>query len=31
MILLLLPLALVCIQSFNDVPQATVAGFRGSR
>jgi putative spermidine/putrescine transport system permease protein len=26
--LLLLPLALVCIQSFNDVPQATVAGFR---
>lgn len=26
--LLLLPLILVCIQSFNDVPQATVAGFR---
>ncbi|KAA2235679.1 ABC transporter permease subunit [Salinarimonas soli] len=26
--LLLLPLVLVCIQSFNDVPQATVAGFR---
>ncbi len=26
--LLLLPLALVCVQSFNDVPQATVAGFR---
>lgn len=29
LLLLLLPLALVCIQSFNDVPQATVAGFRG--
>lgn len=28
LLLLLLPLALVCIQSFNDVPQATVAGFR---
>lgn len=28
LVLLLLPLALVCIQSFNDVPQATVAGFR---
>ncbi|MCX7325863.1 MAG: ABC transporter permease subunit [Hyphomicrobiales bacterium] len=27
-VLLLLPLALVCIQSFNDVPQATVAAFR---
>lgn len=27
-VLLLLPLALVCVQSFNDVPQATVAGFR---
>ncbi|MCO6382679.1 ABC transporter permease subunit [Oceanicola sp. 502str15] len=27
--LLLLPLALVCIQSFNDVPLATAAGFRG--
>jgi putative spermidine/putrescine transport system permease protein len=27
--LLLLPLFLVCIQSFNDVPQATAAGFRG--
>src|SRR5262249_5648750 len=26
--LLLLPLVLVCIQGFNDVPQATVAGFR---
>ena len=26
--LLLLPLVLVCVQSFNDVPQATVAGFR---
>jgi putative spermidine/putrescine transport system permease protein len=26
--LLLLPLALVCIQGFNDVPQASVAGFR---
>lgn len=29
LLLLLLPLVLVCIQSFNDVPQATVAGFRG--
>jgi putative spermidine/putrescine transport system permease protein len=29
MLLLLLPLALVCIQSFNDVPQATAAGFKG--
>ncbi|WP_342364024.1 ABC transporter permease subunit [Terrarubrum flagellatum] len=28
LVLLLLPLVLVCIQSFNDVPQATVAGFR---
>ena len=28
LLLLLLPLVLVCIQSFNDVPQATVAGFR---
>ncbi len=27
--LLLLPLLLVCIQSFNDVPQATASGFRG--
>jgi putative spermidine/putrescine transport system permease protein len=27
-LLLLLPLVLVCVQSFNDVPQATVAGFR---
>jgi putative spermidine/putrescine transport system permease protein len=27
--LLLLPLVLVCVQSFNDVPQATAAGFRG--
>ncbi|HEX3485573.1 MAG TPA: ABC transporter permease subunit [Micropepsaceae bacterium] len=27
-VLLLLPLALVFIQSFNDVPQATMAGFR---
>jgi len=27
--LLLLPLVLVLIQSFNDVPQATAAGFRG--
>ena len=27
--LLLLPLALVFIQSFNNVPQATMAGFRG--
>ncbi|MDO6585156.1 ABC transporter permease subunit [Salipiger sp. 1_MG-2023] len=27
--LLLLPLALVCIQSFNDVPLATAAGFKG--
>lgn len=27
--LLLLPLALVLVQSFNDVPQATMAGFRG--
>jgi len=26
--LLLLPLVLVCIQGFNDVPQATAAGFR---
>jgi putative spermidine/putrescine transport system permease protein len=26
--LLLLPLALVCVQSFNDVPQATVGAFR---
>ena len=26
--LLLLPLVLVCIQGFNDVPQATVTGFR---
>jgi putative spermidine/putrescine transport system permease protein len=29
LLILLLPLVLVCIQSFNDVPQATVAGFRG--
>ena len=29
MILLLLPLALVFVQSFNDVPQATMAGFKG--
>lgn len=29
LLLLLLPLVLVCIQSFNDVPQATAAGFRG--
>lgn len=29
LILLLLPLVLVCIQSFNDVPQATAAGFKG--
>src|SRR5262249_28808762 len=28
LILLLLPLALVFVQSFNDVPQATMAGFR---
>ncbi len=28
LLLLLLPLVLVSIQSFNDVPQATVAGFR---
>lgn len=28
LLLLLLPLVLVIIQSFNDVPQATVAGFR---
>lgn len=28
LLLLLLPLVLVCVQSFNDVPQATVAGFR---
>ena len=28
LLLLLLPLVLVMIQSFNDVPQATVAGFR---
>ncbi len=28
LLLLLLPLVLVVIQSFNDVPQATVAGFR---
>lgn len=27
--LLLLPLALVCVQSFNDVPLATAAGFKG--
>ncbi len=27
--LLLLPLVLVFVQSFNDVPQATMAGFRG--
>lgn len=27
--LLLLPLVLVCVQSFNDVPLATAAGFRG--
>ena len=27
--LLLLPLGLVLVQSFNDVPQATMAGFRG--
>ncbi|MEJ1158367.1 ABC transporter permease subunit [Prosthecomicrobium sp. N25] len=27
-LLLLLPLVLVAVQSFNDVPQATVAGFR---
>lgn len=27
--LLLLPLVLVCVQSFNDVPQATASGFRG--
>ncbi len=29
LILLLLPLGLVFVQSFNDVPQATMAGFRG--
>lgn len=29
LVLLLLPLVLVCVQSFNDVPQATAAGFRG--
>ncbi|MBP1842808.1 ABC-type spermidine/putrescine transport system permease subunit I [Rhizobium petrolearium] len=29
LLLLLLPLVLVCVQSFNDVPQATAAGFRG--
>jgi ABC-type spermidine/putrescine transport system permease subunit II len=29
LLLLLLPLVLVCIQSFNDVPQATASGFRG--
>ncbi|WP_087003261.1 ABC transporter permease subunit [Rhizobium sullae] len=29
LLLLLLPLVLVCIQSVNDVPQATAAGFRG--
>jgi len=28
LLLLLLPLVLVAVQSFNDVPQATVAGFR---
>lgn len=28
-LLLLLPLVLVFVQSFNDVPQATMAGFRG--
>jgi putative spermidine/putrescine transport system permease protein len=28
LLLLLLPLVLVCVQSFNDVPQATAAGFR---
>ena len=28
LVLLLLPLALVFVQSFNDVPQATMAGFR---
>jgi len=29
LLLLLLPLALVFVQSFNDVPQATAAGFKG--
>jgi putative spermidine/putrescine transport system permease protein len=29
LVLLLLPLVLVLVQSFNDVPQATMAGFRG--
>ncbi len=29
LLFLLLPLLLVFVQSFNDVPQATVAGFRG--
>ncbi|WEX09652.1 ABC transporter permease subunit [Chelativorans sp. AA-79] len=29
LLLLLLPLVLVCVQSFNDVPQATASGFRG--
>jgi putative spermidine/putrescine transport system permease protein len=29
LVLLLLPLGLVLVQSFNDVPQATMAGFRG--
>lgn len=28
LLVLILPLVLVCVQSFNDVPQATVAGFR---
>src|SRR6202035_652554 len=29
LLLLVLPLILVFVQSFNDVPQATMAGFRG--
>ena len=29
LVLLVLPLVLVLVQSFNDVPQATMAGFRG--
>ena len=29
LVLLLLPLGLVVVQSFNDVPQATAAGFKG--
>ena len=29
LVLLLLPLVLVVVQSFNDVPQATAAGFKG--